>query len=176
MSTMTDTSMGPAAIRFATGRSSLGAVLVAASERGVCAILMGDDAGALAGDLAVRFPRARLIDGDAKTEAMVAEVVGAIEAPRRGLDLPLAIGGTAFQRRVWQALRAIPAGATASYGEIARRIGAPGAARAVARACAANPLAVAVPCHRVVRNDGTLSGYRWGAARKRALLAREGSA
>ena len=160
-------------IVFAVGQSSFGAVLVARSDRGVCAILMGDDAEALARDLAQRFPKARLVAGDSAFEALVARVVGFVEAPRIGLELPLDVRGTAFQRRVWQALQAIPAGATASYADVAAAIGAPSAVRAVAGACAANPLAVAVPCHRVVRTDGGLSGYRWGAARKRALLARE---
>jgi AraC family transcriptional regulator of adaptative response/methylated-DNA-[protein]-cysteine methyltransferase len=160
-------------IRFAVGLCSLGSILVAASERGVCAILLGDDPDALARDLQDRFPRARLIGGDAKFEKIVARVVGLVEAPRVGLDLPLDVRGTAFQQRVWQALRAIPAGETASYSEVARRIGAPKSVRAVAGACAANALAVAIPCHRVVRNDGGLSGYRWGVERKRALLDRE---
>lgn len=161
------------AIRFAIGDCSLGAILVAASERGVCAILIGDDPEALARDLQDRFPRAELIGGDAAFEQRVATVVGMVEAPRLGLDLPLDLRGTAFQQRVWQALRQIPPGATASYSEIARRIGAPKAVRAVAGACAANALAVAIPCHRVVRSDGNLSGYRWGVERKRALLERE---
>ena len=160
-------------IRFAVGECSLGAILVAASERGVCAILMGDDPDVLARDLQDRFPRADLIGGDAGFEQFVAQVVGFVEAPELGLDLPLDVRGTAFQQRVWQALREIPAGATASYSEIARRIGAPQAVRAVAGACAANALAVAIPCHRVVRNDGGLAGYRWGVERKRALLDRE---
>jgi AraC family transcriptional regulator, regulatory protein of adaptative response / methylated-DNA-[protein]-cysteine methyltransferase len=160
-------------IRFAVGLCALGSILVAASERGVCAILLGDDPDALARDLQDRFPRARLIGGDAKFEALVARVVGFVEAPRIGLDLPLDVRGTAFQQRVWQALRAIPPGETASYLDVARRIGAPKSVRAVAGACAANPLAVAIPCHRVVRNDGGLSGYRWGVERKRALLDRE---
>lgn len=161
------------AIRFAVGECSLGAILVAASERGVCAILIGDDPEALARDLQDRFARAELIGGDVAFEQQVAKVVGLVEAPRLGLDLPLDVRGTAFQQRVWQALRDIPPGATASYGEIARRIGAPKAVRAVAGACAANTLAVAIPCHRVVRTDGSLSGYRWGVERKRALLERE---
>jgi AraC family transcriptional regulator of adaptative response/methylated-DNA-[protein]-cysteine methyltransferase len=160
-------------IRFAIGECSLGAILVAKSERGVCAILMGDDPDALARDLQDRFPKARLIGGDRGFEDLVAKVVGFIEAPALGLDLPLDVRGTAFQQRVWQALRNVPAGSTASYTEIARRIGAPKSVRAVARACAANAIAVAIPCHRVVRNDGALSGYRWGVERKRALLARE---
>lgn len=160
-------------IRFAIGECSLGAILVAASERGVCAILMGDDPEALARDLQDRFPRADLIGGDSGFEQLVAKVVGFVEAPGLGLDLPLDLRGTAFQQRVWQALREIPAGKTVSYTEIALRIGAPKAVRAVAGACAANALAVAIPCHRVVRNDGALSGYRWGVERKRALLERE---
>jgi AraC family transcriptional regulator of adaptative response/methylated-DNA-[protein]-cysteine methyltransferase len=142
----------------------------------VCAILLGDDPDALARDLQDRFPRATLIGGDAEFERLVSRVVGFVEAPGLGLDLPLDVRGTAFQQRVWQALREIPAGRTATYGEIASRIGAPSAARAVAGACAANPLAVAIPCHRVIRNDGGLSGYRWGVERKRALLQREASA
>ena len=165
-----------AVIRFAVGECSLGAILVAASERGVCAILMGDDPDLLARDLQDRFPKADLIGGDAEFERLVAKVVGFVEMPKRGLDLPLDVWGTAFQRRVWQALREIPAGSTASYAEIARRIGSPKAVRAVAGACAANALAVAIPCHRVVRNDGNLSGYRWGVERKRALLEREAEA
>lgn len=160
-------------IRFAVARCTLGAILVAATERGVCAILLGDDPDALARDLQDRFPRAALTGGDAAFEAWVAQVVGFVEAPGRGLDLPLDIGGTAFQQRVWTALRAIPPGTTATYAQIARAIGEPAAARAVALACGANRLAVAIPCHRVVRSDGALSGYRWGVARKRALLDRE---
>ncbi|MBS1189308.1 MAG: hypothetical protein H6R10_1100 [Rhodocyclaceae bacterium] len=165
-----------AAIRFAVGQCSLGAILVAASQRGVCAILLGDDPDALVRDLQDRFPRADLIGGDAGFERLVARVVGFVEAPQLGLGLPLDVRGTAFQQRVWQALLAIPPGATASYREIAERIGAPRSVRAVAAACAANPLAVAIPCHRVVRNDGELSGYRWGVERKRALLQREAEA
>jgi AraC family transcriptional regulator of adaptative response/methylated-DNA-[protein]-cysteine methyltransferase len=160
-------------IRFAVGQCSLGALLVAASERGVCAIFLGDDPAALVRDLQDRFPRSELIGGDPGFEGWVSRVVGFVEAPGQGLDLPLDVRGTAFQQRVWQALRKIPPGKTASYAEIARRIGAPEAARAVAGACAANPVAVAIPCHRVVRADGALSGYRWGVERKRALLERE---
>jgi AraC family transcriptional regulator of adaptative response/methylated-DNA-[protein]-cysteine methyltransferase len=161
------------AIRFAVGECSLGSILVAASERGVCAILLGDDPDALARDLQDRFPRAHLIGGDKAFEQLVAKVVGFVEAPGVGLDLPLDVRGTAFQQRVWQALKQIPAGSTAGYAEIAKRIGAPKSVRAVAQACAANALAVAIPCHRVVKNDGALSGYRWGVERKRALLERE---
>jgi len=160
-------------IRFAIGQCSLGAILVARSERGVCAILLGDDADALARDLQDRFPQAKLVGGDAEFEHWVARVVGFVEAPALGLDLPLDVRGTAFQQRVWQALQTIPVGETASYSDIAARIGAPKASRAVAQACAANALAVAIPCHRVVRHDGAISGYRWGVERKRALLARE---
>ncbi|MGF7175604.1 bifunctional DNA-binding transcriptional regulator/O6-methylguanine-DNA methyltransferase Ada [Azospirillum doebereinerae] len=160
-------------IRFAVGDCSLGSILVAMSDRGVCAILIGEDPEALLRDLQDRFPHARLIGGDGAFESVVATVVGFVEAPGIGLDLPLDLRGTAFQRRVWQALRAIPPGTTASYAEIAARIGAPKAVRAVAGACAANALAVAIPCHRVVRSDGALSGYRWGIERKRALIERE---
>jgi AraC family transcriptional regulator, regulatory protein of adaptative response / methylated-DNA-[protein]-cysteine methyltransferase len=158
------------AIRFAVGECSLGAILVAATDKGVCAILLGDDPETLVRDLEDRFPKARLIGGDTQFEQLVANVVGFVEAPALGLDLPLDVRGTAFQQRVWQALREIPAGSTASYSEIARRIGAPKAVRAVAQACASNLMAVAIPCHRVMRNDGGLSGYRWGVERKRALL------
>lgn len=160
-------------IRFAVGECSLGSILVAQSDRGVCAILLGDDPDELARDLQDRFPRANLIGGDASFEQLVATVVGFVEAPGLGLDLPLDVRGTAFQQRVWHALREIPPGSTASYADIANRIGSPQAFRAVAQACAANALAVAIPCHRVVRNDGALSGYRWGVSRKRALLERE---
>lgn len=161
------------AIRFAIGQCSLGAILVAQSDRGICAILLGDDPQALLHDLQDKFPKADLLGGDAEFETLVARVVGLIEVPGTGLDLPLDLRGTAFQERVWQALRTIPAGTTASYSEIAQRIGAPRAVRAVAQACAANALAVAIPCHRVVRSDGNLSGYRWGVERKRQLLERE---
>jgi AraC family transcriptional regulator of adaptative response/methylated-DNA-[protein]-cysteine methyltransferase len=162
-----------ATIRFAAGECSLGSVLVAASEKGVCAILLGDDPDALARDLQDSFPRANLVGGDAGFEQWVAKVVGLVEAPGLGLDLPLDLRGTVFQQRVWLALSEIPAGSTVSYAHIARTIGAPASARAVARACAANPLAVAIPCHRVVRTTGAMSGYRWGVERKRALLERE---
>ncbi|MDB5748193.1 MAG: 6-O-methylguanine methyltransferase [Massilia sp.] len=160
-------------IRFAVGACSLGAILVAATGRGICAILMGDDPEVLVRGLQDRFPKAQLIGADGEFERMVAQVVGLVEAPRIGLDLPLDVRGTAFQQRVWAALRAIPAGETVSYTELARRIGSPSAVRAVAGACAANPVAVAIPCHRVVRNDGGLSGYRWGIERKAVLIARE---
>jgi AraC family transcriptional regulator of adaptative response/methylated-DNA-[protein]-cysteine methyltransferase len=160
-------------IRFAVGECSLGSILVARSLKGVCAILLGDDPDKLARELQDRFARATLVGGDAEFEDLVAKIVGFVEAPAVGLDLPLDVRGTAFQQRVWQALRKIPPGSTASYSDIAQRIGAPKSVRAVAQACAANPIAVAIPCHRVVRNDGALSGYHWGVERKRALLARE---
>jgi AraC family transcriptional regulator of adaptative response/methylated-DNA-[protein]-cysteine methyltransferase len=163
-------------IRFAIGQCALGAILVAATDQGVCAILLGDDPDALARDLQDRFPRAELIGADADFEALVAKVVGFVEQPGLGLDLPLDIRGTAFQQRVWAALRQVGPGTTASYAEIAEAIGAPKAVRAVAQACAANSLAVAIPCHRVVRSDGALSGYAWGVERKRALLDREAAA
>ena len=160
-------------IRFAVGACALGAILVAATERGVCALSLGDDPEALVRELEDRFPKAELIGGDRDFEAWVAAAVGFVEAPARGFSLPLDIHGTAFQERVWRALREIPPGATTTYTEIAARIGAPKAVRAVAQACAANRIAVAIPCHRVVRRDGALAGYRWGIARKRALLDRE---
>jgi AraC family transcriptional regulator of adaptative response/methylated-DNA-[protein]-cysteine methyltransferase len=163
-------------IRFAVGECSLGSILVAQSDRGVCAILLGDDPDALVRELQDRFPRAALVGGDAMFEETVARVIAFVERPSQGLDLPLDVRGTAFQQRVWQALRQIPAGRTASYAEIAARIGARTSARAVAQACASNTLAVAIPCHRVVRTDGSLSGYRWGVERKRRLLEREGAA
>ena len=164
------------AIRFAIGQCSLGAILVACSELGVCAISIGDDPDTLARELQDRFPKASLIGGDAEFEQLVATVVGFIESPRLGLDLPLDVRGTAFQQRVWLALSEIPPGQTASYADIAERIGAPHSFRAVAQACGANALAVAIPCHRVVRSDGALSGYRWGVERKRVLLDREAQA
>ena len=160
-------------IRFAVGACSLGSILVAQSDRGVCAILIGDEPDLLVRDLQDRFPRATFLGDDAGFEQCIAQVIGFVEAPRLGLDLPLDVRGTAFQQRVWQALRDVPPGTTLSYAELARRIGAPKSARAVAGACAANPLAVAIPCHRVVRSDGALSGYRWGVERKRALQERE---
>ena len=163
-------------IRFAIGETTLGSILVASSNKGVAAILLGDDPDTLARDLQDRFPQATLIGADADYEALVAKVVGFVEAPRIGLDLPLDVRGTAFQQRVWQALCDIPIGQTLSYTDVAERIGAPSATRAVAGACAANRLAIAIPCHRVVRNDGALSGYAWGVERKRQLLAIEKAA
>ncbi len=160
-------------IRFAVGECSLGSILVAQSDRGICAILMGDDPDALVRDLQDTFPKAELIGGDVGFEDLVAKVVGFVEAPSIGLDLPLDVRGTAFQERVWQALREVPPGSTISYTEIATRIGAPQAVRAVAQPSAAHHLAVASPCHRVIRRDGNASGYRWGVERKLALLERE---
>lgn len=160
-------------LRFAIGECSLGSILVAASATGICAITLGNDPDTLAQALQDRFPRAQLVGGDAAFERWVAKVVAWVDAPEIGLDLPLDIRGTAFQQRVWQALREIPAGQTLSYSEVARRIGAPKAIRAVASACAANALALAIPCHRVVRRGGAISGYRWGVERKRQLLKRE---
>jgi AraC family transcriptional regulator of adaptative response/methylated-DNA-[protein]-cysteine methyltransferase len=162
-----------ATIRFAVGECSLGSVLVAASDKGVCSILLGDDPDALARDLQDRFPKARIVGPDATFDRWVAQAVGLVEKPALGLDLPLDIRGTVFQLRVWEALRRIPPGSTASYTDIAKRIGQPKASRAVAAACAANPLAIAIPCHRVVRTDESLSGYRWGVERKAELLKRE---
>jgi AraC family transcriptional regulator, regulatory protein of adaptative response / methylated-DNA-[protein]-cysteine methyltransferase len=162
-------------IKFAVGQTSLGAILVASSKKGVAAILLGDDPDRLVRTLQDRFPKACFIGADHDYEALVARVVGFVESPAIGLDLPLDVRGTAFQQRVWQALREVRVGETVCYAEIARRIGSPQAARAVAAACAANKLAVAIPCHRVVRNDGSLSGYAWGVERRRALLDREAS-
>jgi AraC family transcriptional regulator, regulatory protein of adaptative response / methylated-DNA-[protein]-cysteine methyltransferase len=160
-------------VRFAVAECSLGPILVAASDKGICAILFGNDSETLLRDLIAQFPRARLIGGDKVFEELTAKVVGFVEDPAKGLDLPLDVRGTAFQHRVWDALRRIPPGSTASYAEIAEKISAPKAVRAVARACATNRIAVAIPCHRVVRSDGALSGYRGGVERKRALLDKE---
>jgi AraC family transcriptional regulator, regulatory protein of adaptative response / methylated-DNA-[protein]-cysteine methyltransferase len=162
-----------AAIRFAVGKCSLGSILVAASEKGICAIFLGDDPAALINDLAKRFPKAQLIAGDRNFQDLVAKVIRFVEAPRTGLDLPLDLRGTVFQRRVWKALREIPIGTSSSYSEIAKRIGAPKSVRAVARAIASNRLAVVVPCHRVLGRDGSISGYRWGVERKISLLKNE---
>ena len=163
-------------IFFAIGECSLGSILVAQSEKGVCSILIGDDPAPLVRELQNRFPKANLIGNKGGYEELVAKVVGFIENPGVGLDLPLDIRGTVFQQRVWKALRQIPVGSTTTYTGIATKIGMPKAVRAVAQACGANNLAVAIPCHRVIRNDGALSGYRWGAERKRALLEREAHA
>ncbi len=160
-------------IRFAIGNTSLGEALVACTPKGVCAVLLGDDADQLIRLLEERFPRARLVPGDADLDERVGRVLDLVERPAAVPDLPLDLRGTAFQRRVWDALRRIPSGSITTYTDLARSIGAPTAARAVATACAANAIAIAVPCHRVVRKDGSLSGYRWGVERKRALLERE---
>ncbi|MCB9796154.1 MAG: bifunctional DNA-binding transcriptional regulator/O6-methylguanine-DNA methyltransferase Ada [Alphaproteobacteria bacterium] len=160
-------------IRYTLGQSSLGRVLVAATERGVCAVSLGDDADALVEALRRRFNQATLQPAGEELDALVARIVGQVERPEAEVSLPLDVRGTAFQLRVWQALTEIPAGQTRSYGELAAALGDPGASRAVASACSQNPVAVVIPCHRVVRADGALSGYRWGVARKRALLSRE---
>lgn len=170
------TSATVAPIRLAVGPCSLGRVLVAASDSGVCGILFGDDDRPLVRDAQRRFPGAALVTDDAGFARLIAKVGQFVDTPAASFDLPLDLRGTEFQRRVWNALTGTPVGTTASYADIARRIAMPRAARAVAAACAANPLAVAVPCHRVVKSDGALSGYRWGVARKRTLLAREAGA
>ncbi len=162
-------------IRFALGKCTLGNILVAATDKGVCAISLGDDPEILVRELQDQFPRAEFIGDDSQFKTIVSLVVGFVEAPALGLQLPLDVRGTVFQHRVWQALRGIPSGTTASYSDIAKRIGSPKAGRAVAQACAANTIAVAIPCHRVVRHDGAISGYRWGVERKRRLLRREGN-
>lgn len=162
-----------AEIKFSIGECTLGLILVAASAKGVCAIFFGDKPDVLRRDLQKQFPRAKFVGGDKPFDRLVSKAIAFVEHPRAAWDLPLDIRGTVFQHRVWDALRRIPLGATASYAEIAEKIGAPGSARAVARACASNPIAVAIPCHRVVRSDGSLSGYRGGVSRKRALLSRE---
>lgn len=163
-------------IYFAVGECSLGSILVAATRKGVCGILLGSDPARLVRDLQDQFPKANLIGNEKRYAALVAKVVGFVEQPRLGLDLPLDIRGTAFQQRVWKALRDIPVGETASYATIAKKIGLPKSVRAVAQACAANTIAVAIPCHRVIRSNGSLSGYRWGVERKRTLLEREARA
>ncbi|SQI43430.1 Regulatory protein of adaptative response [Leminorella richardii] len=165
-----------ATIRFAVAQCSLGAILVAQSQRGICAILLGDDPDRLVRDLQDQFPNAEIIGCDGEFEQLIAQVIGFIEAPSMGLNLPLDVKGTVFQERVWRALREIPPGTTVSYADIANRIGSPKAVRAVAQACAKNHIAVAIPCHRVVRRNGDISGYRWGVERKRELLRREAEA
>jgi AraC family transcriptional regulator of adaptative response/methylated-DNA-[protein]-cysteine methyltransferase len=161
------------AIRHAVRPCSLGRVLVAGTDKGVCAIFLGDDPATLEADLRERFPKAELVAGDATFEGWVEQAVRLVDDPASGIELPLDIQGTAFQRRVWEALRAIPSGQTASYGEIAARIGSPGAVRAVGAACGANKIAVAIPCHRAIAKDGKMTGYHWGVERKRVLLAKE---
>lgn len=160
-------------IRFAVGQTSLGAIVVASSDVGVAAILLGDDPQTLLDDLQTRFTHATFVGADADYERLVAQVVGAVEFPAMGVALPLDIRGTAFQRRVWKVLQSVPAGSTISYDDIARAVGHPRAIGAVASACASNPLAVAIPCHRVVKRDGSYWGYTWGLDRKQALLERE---
>ena len=164
---------GHSIVRYSVGNCSLGSVVVAASGRGVCAIFLGDHPDALVRELLDRFAPSALVRDEKALASTLARIAALVEAPASTLGLPLDERGTAFQRRVWQALRTTQPGTTTSYGEIAAQIGAPSAARAVAAACAANPIAVATPCHRVVRGTGELSGYRWGVARKRTLLERE---
>lgn len=172
---MKSTVDGSVAIKYTVSRCSLGAILIAMSGKGVCAILLGDRSEALVQNLQERFPEFRLVAADGKSDRLVAKVIKFVESPGVGLDVPLDTRGTDFQQRVWLALQDIPVGSTASYTDIATRIGAPKSVRAVAQACAANAIAVAIPCHRVVRSDGGLSGYRWGVERKKALLTREGA-
>lgn len=176
MTTSNTNEDGGTNIFFAIGECSLGSILLAQSARGVCSILMGEDPMRLAQDLRHQFPKANLVAKENDQEELVAQMAGLIEKPGAGLDLPLDVRGTAFQRLVWDAIQSIPPGSTATYAGIARQIGVPGAVRAVAQACGANALAVAIPCHRVIRKDGSLSDYRWGVERKRALLAREAHA
>jgi len=164
------------AIRFALTQCALGVLLVAATEQGVCTIELGDDGSALLAALRQRFPNASFVARDAQFESWVQAVVGFVERPELGLNLPLDIRGTAFQQRVFRALQEIPLGSTVTYAELARRVGSPGAARAVGSACAGNVLALAIPCHRVVQSGGKLAGYRWGVERKSALLEREAEA
>jgi len=166
-------SRSDAAIRFAIGQCSLGAVLVARNPKGICAILLGDEPDPLLQSLQVLFPNSELVGADADFAPVMSQVIEFVESPSQGLPLPLDLQGTPFQLRVWGALREIPTGHTVSYTELAERLGCPGAVRAVASACAANRIAVAIPCHRVVRRNGDISGYRWGVARKHELLQRE---
>jgi AraC family transcriptional regulator of adaptative response/methylated-DNA-[protein]-cysteine methyltransferase len=163
-------------ISYATEESALGRVLVARSVSGVCAILIGADDDELVTDLAARFPEAKLVVNEAVVQDDLAKTIRFVDQPTEGLDLPLDLRGTPFQRRVWEALRTIPVGTTVTYGELANSIGAPNAVRAVAGACAANPIALAVPCHRVVGSDGDLTGYYWGVERKRELIKKEATA
>ena len=160
-------------IRFAIGATTLGPVVVARSPKGICAILFGNGRQALVRDLRRRFPRAELTEDAAALDSTLARVARLVDSPAAGIDLPLDVGGTTFQQRVWRALEKIPPGTTASYADVARDIDAPKSVRAGAQACGANALALAIPCHRVVRSDGALSGYRWGISRKRVLLERE---
>jgi AraC family transcriptional regulator of adaptative response/methylated-DNA-[protein]-cysteine methyltransferase len=160
-------------IRFAIGQCSLGAIIVAATDKGLCHIAIDDDPDVLLRELQDRFPKAELVGDDPAFDTWIAQVIGFVEVPTIGLNLPLDIRGTAFQQRVWQALRTIPPGSIVSYTDVAEHLGIPKSVRAVASACAANTLAVAIPCHRVLRSDGALSGYRWGLERKQSLLQRE---
>lgn len=163
-------------IRYTVGKCTLGSILVATSDKGVRAISLGDDPEKLIRELCTGCSLTDFVADDAELGPILAQVIRFVDNPAGDLDIPLDIEGTAFQRRVWQELGKIPAGSTASYGEIASRIGAPREAYSIGEACAANRIAVAIPCHRVVRKDGTLAGYRWGFKRKRALLEREASA
>ena len=177
MNTIIDRAEAPTEdIRFGFGEFSLGTVLVAASSKGVAAILMGNDRHALSRELADAFPHARLIPEEAGLEEMVAQVAAFLDAPHKGLDLPLDIRGSALEQAIWQALRDVPAGQTVTYGQIAKTLPPPATAQDVGAACAANVLAVAIPCHRVVKTDGSISGYRWGVQRKRMLIKREAAA
>jgi AraC family transcriptional regulator, regulatory protein of adaptative response / methylated-DNA-[protein]-cysteine methyltransferase len=162
-------------IRYHISNCSLGYLLVAATGKGICSIRFGDSPNELQTELEELFPHAQVRQGDVSFKKMVAETLSFVERPQAQFNLPLDIRGTAFQQRVWTALQKIPLGSTASYQAVAKSIGKPAAVRAVAGACAANPVAVAVPCHRVVKADGALSGYRWGVARKESLLKREGA-
>jgi AraC family transcriptional regulator of adaptative response/methylated-DNA-[protein]-cysteine methyltransferase len=175
MNVQATTSVGRASeeIQWVIRESSLGSVLVARSNKGICAVLLGSDLHALERDLQHRFPSATLVNGDSQLEKLAAQVVTFVEDPSRDLDVPLDVRGTDFQQRVWKALREIPVGLTASYSDVANKIGLPKSVRAVAQACAANALAVVIPCHRVVKRDGALSGYRWGVERRQILLDRE---
>jgi AraC family transcriptional regulator, regulatory protein of adaptative response / methylated-DNA-[protein]-cysteine methyltransferase len=163
-------------IDFSTAECVLGRVLVARSEQGLCAILLGDDAEELERDLRARFPHDDLQKSTTELAPLLTDVRIFLEAPRKGLDTPLDLRGSELEQRVWNALREIPSGTTQTYSDVARRLGVAATAKEVGEACAANPLAVAVPCHRVLRKDGTLGGYRWGLRRKRALLERERAA
>jgi len=163
-------------IRLAFGKFTLGTALVAVSTKGIVAILLGDDRRALHSELGAAFPHASLTSDDAGLADMVEQVVTFLDAPHKGLDLPLDIRGSAVEQAVWQALREVPAGHTVTYGQIAKTLPLPATAQDVGAACAANVLAVAIPCHRVVKADGSISGYRWGVQRKRKLINREGAA
>lgn len=162
-------------ICFSLGNSSLGVVLVACSPRGVCAIALGDDTESVSQAFLQKFPSGQLVSDQPQLSGYLQQIIGFIESPQQGLDLPLDMRGTPFQQQVWQALLAIPIGTTCSYNSLAQRIDAPNAIRAVASACAANSIALAIPCHRVITSNGSMSGYRWGVERKAELLRREGA-